>query len=62
MRKILFILAVLCFLMCGCQKNENSDASEYQDELSKAQEITVVSEEICKCSGSGTLETGRTAG
>ena len=48
MRKILFILAVLCFLMCGCQKNENSDASEYQDELSKAQEITVVSEDTSK--------------
>lgn len=29
-------------------ENENSDASEYQDELSKAQEITVVSEDTSK--------------
>lgn len=45
MRKVLFVCMILCFILCGCQNKENPDALEYQDELSKAQEITVVSED-----------------
>lgn len=35
------ILTILC--VCGCQANENTNGSDYGDDISKAQEIAVIS-------------------
>lgn len=43
MKKILIAAAILTLILCGCQSNKNTDTSDYGDNLSKAQEITVVS-------------------
>ena len=43
MKKILIATAILTLFLCGCQSNKNTDTSDYGDNLSKAQEITVVS-------------------
>lgn len=43
MKKIFMVLAMVSALFCGCGKEEGSDVSEYYNEISKAQEIIVVS-------------------
>ena len=43
MKKILIATAILTLFLCGCQSNKNTDMSDYGDDISKAQEITVVS-------------------
>ena len=43
MKKIFMVLVMVSALFCGCGKEEGSDASEYYNEISKAQEIIVVS-------------------
>ena len=42
MKKILIATAILTLFLCGCQSNKNTDMSDYGDDISKAQEITVV--------------------
>lgn len=37
------LTAVLTVLLCGCQANENTNASDYEWDISKAQEIAVIS-------------------
>ncbi len=43
MKKILITLVVILTLLCGCQAKENTNASDYGDDISKAQEIAVIS-------------------
>ena len=43
MKKILITSAAVLTLLCGCQANENTNASDYGDDISKAQEIAVIS-------------------
>ena len=43
MRKILILSAAILVLLCGCQANEETNASDYGDDISKAQEIAVIS-------------------
>ena len=43
MKKILITLVAILTLLCGCQVNENTNASDYGDDIAKAQEISVVS-------------------
>ena len=43
MKKILITLVAILTLLCGCQANENTNASDYGDDISKAQEIAVIS-------------------
>ena len=43
MKKILVTLVAILALLCGCQANENTNASDYGDDISKAQEIAVIS-------------------
>ena len=44
MKKILIAMIMATTLLCGCQANNvNTDVSEYYGELSKAQEIAVIS-------------------
>lgn len=43
MKKIFLIIVMVSALFCGCGKKESEDVSEYYNEVSKAQEITVVS-------------------
>ena len=43
MKKIFMVLVMVSALFCGCGKEEGSDVSEYYNEISKAQEIIVVS-------------------
>ena len=43
MKKILITLVAILALLCGCQANENTNASDYGDDISKAQEIAVIS-------------------
>lgn len=43
MKKIFMVLVMASALFCGCGKEENLDVSEYYNEVSKAQEISVVS-------------------
>lgn len=43
MKKILITLVALLALLCGCQANENTNTSDYGDDISKAQEIAVIS-------------------
>lgn len=43
MKKILITLVAILVLLCGCQANENTNASDYGDDISKAQEIAVIS-------------------
>ena len=43
MKKILITLVAILALLCGCQANENTNTSDYGDDISKAQEIAVVS-------------------
>ena len=45
MKKIMITLMVILTLLCGCQANENTNAFDYGDDISKAQEIAVVSPE-----------------
>lgn len=43
MKKILILILIPTMLLCGCHANsEKQDVSEYYEELSKAQEITVL--------------------
>lgn len=48
MKKIMITLMVILTLLCGCQANENSNASDYGDDISKAQEIAVISPETAE--------------
>lgn len=48
MKKIMITLMVILTLLCGCQANENTNASDYGDDISKAQEIAVVSPETAE--------------
>ncbi len=43
MKKIFITLVAILALLCGCQANENTNASDYGDDISKAQEIAVIS-------------------
>ena len=43
MKKILILSATILVLLCGCQANEETNASDYGDDISKAQEIAVIS-------------------
>lgn len=43
MKKAAITLVAMLTLLCGCQANENTNASDYGDDISKAQEIAVVS-------------------
>ena len=43
MKKILVTLVAILALLCGCQANENTNTSDYGDDISKAQEIAVIS-------------------
>ena len=43
MKKILILAAIILVLLCGCQANEETNASDYGDDISKAQEIAVIS-------------------
>ena len=43
MKKLLITLVAMLTLLCGCQANENTNASDYGDDISKAQEIAVIS-------------------
>ena len=43
MKKILITLVAILALICGCQANENTNTSDYGDDISKAQEIAVIS-------------------
>ena len=43
MKKILITLVTILALLCGCQANENTNTSDYGDDISKAQEIAVIS-------------------
>ena len=43
MKEILITLVAILTLLCGCQANENTNASDYGDDISKAQEIAVIS-------------------
>ena len=43
MKKILILSAAILVLLCGCQANEETNASDYGDDISKAQEIAVIS-------------------
>ena len=43
MKKILILAATILVLLCGCQANEETNASDYGDDISKAQEIAVIS-------------------
>lgn len=43
MKKILITLMAILILLCGCQAKENINASDYGDDISKAQEIAVIS-------------------
>ena len=45
MKKILILAAAILVLLCGCQANNDTNASDYGDDISKAQEIAVVSPE-----------------
>ena len=48
MKKIMITLMAILTLLCGCQANENTNASDYGDDISKAQEIAVVSPETAE--------------
>ena len=43
MKKILILAAAILVLLCGCQANNDTNASDYGDDISKAQEIAVIS-------------------
>ena len=43
MKKILILSATILVLLCGCQASEDTNASDYGDDISKAQEIAVIS-------------------
>ena len=43
MKKAVITLVAMLALLCGCQANENTNASDYGDDISKAQEIAVIS-------------------
>ena len=43
MKKMFLILVMVSVLFCGCGKEESADVSGYYNEVSKAQEIAVVS-------------------
>lgn len=43
MKKVAITLVAMLTLLCGCQANENTNASDYGDDISKAQEIAVIS-------------------
>ena len=43
MKKTLITFVAILTLLCGCQANENTNASDYGDDIAKAQEISVVS-------------------
>lgn len=43
MKRISIVLvALLTFLLCGCQATESTNSSDYETSLSKAQEISVI--------------------
>ena len=42
-RRFVIIAAMLAFLLCGCQTKEDTNISEYGNDIAKAQEIAVVS-------------------
>lgn len=46
MKKIgIGIIMILIFVLCSCQKKEQTDISDYKNDFAKAQEITVISAE-----------------
>ena len=48
MKKIFISSLMLAFLLCGCQSGGNTDSSDFGDDLSKAQEIAVISSDESK--------------
>ena len=43
MKKAWIVFAAILILLCGCQANGNTNAVDYGDDISKAQEIVVIS-------------------
>ena len=43
MKKAVITLVAMLALLSGCQANENTNASDYGDDISKSQEIAVIS-------------------
>ena len=43
MKKILIAFVAILTLLCGCQADKNTNAADYGDAISKAQEIAVIS-------------------
>ena len=43
MKKILITFVAILTLLCGCQADKNTNAADYGDAISKAQEIAVIS-------------------
>lgn len=43
MKRAVITLVAMLTLLCGCQANEDTKASDYGDDISKAQEIAVIS-------------------
>ena len=50
MKKILILSATILVLLCGCQASEDTNASDYGDDISKAQEIAVISSDTLEIS------------
>lgn len=48
MKKIMITFVAILTLLCGCQANEDNNVSDYGDDISKAQEIAVVSPETAE--------------
>lgn len=42
-RSLMIFAAILTLLLCSCQANKNTNTSVYEDDISKAQKIVVVS-------------------
>ena len=56
MKKILILAAAILVLLCGCQANNDTNASDYGDDISKAQEIAVISPDTSEVIDTNTEE------
>ena len=56
MKKTLILSAVILVLLCGCQANNDTNASDYGDDISKAQEIAVISHDTSEVIDTDTEE------
>ncbi len=48
MKKILITLMAVLTLLCGCQAKENANVSDYGEDISKAQEIAIISSDTAE--------------